>query len=210
MDPEWQVDVISMSFGYYDKPGMRHSIIEDSIEKVKRGRKDSILFLASAGDSWERRRDFPASHKDVIPIYAGDSKGVFLWSNPAHTGKKLGAFGADIPSSIVNEIKDHFPEVDLGAGTSIATVIAAGIVAMMLSYVKALPSLMKNVGFEGVCAKLFTKKGMEHMLQAMSLTRNVAEHFINPIWYWGEKENDMDVWVSICGAIDQMNNEATK
>jgi hypothetical protein len=167
LDPEWNVDVISMSFGYYDQPGMRHSMIEDAIEKVKQGRKDSILFLASAGNSWQRRRDFPASHKDVIPIYAGDSKGVFLWSNPAHTGKgpeKLGTYGTDIPPSIVNEVKDYFPEADFSAGTSIATAIAAGIVALTLSYVAALPALLKSSGAEEVCAKLYTKKGMEHLL----------------------------------------------
>lgn len=207
LDPEWNVDIISMSFGYFDKPGMSHTIIEEAIEKVKKGRKDKILFLASAGNSWLRRRDFPASHKDVIPIYAGDSNGVFLESNPAHTGKKLGTYGKEIPSSIVDEVKNHFPEADLSAGTSIATAIAAGIVAMMLSYAAALPTLMKNNGFEEVCAKLFTKKGMEHMLEAMSLTRDNEEYFISPIWYWGEKEKDMDVLVSICAAIEQMNKQ---
>jgi hypothetical protein len=207
LNPEWNVDIISMSFGYFDKPGMSHTIIEEAIEKVKKGRKDKILFIASAGNTWSRRRDFPASHKDVIPIYAGDSKGIFLESNPAHTGKKLGTYGKDIPSSIVDVVKNHFPEADLGAGTSIAAAIAAGIVAMMLSYAAALPSLMKNNGFEEVCAKLFTKKGMEHMLEAMSLTRHDAEHFISPTWYWGEKENDVELLVSICGAIEQMNKQ---
>jgi Subtilase family len=211
LDPEWNVDVISMSFGYYEKPGMRHSMIENAIERVKQGRRDSILFLASAGNLWNRRRDFPASHKDVIPIYAGNSKGVFLDSNPAHTGKgpeKLGTYGTDIPPSIVNEVKDHFPEADLSAGTSIATAIAAGIVAMTLSYISALPALLKLGGAEEVCANLFTKKGMEHMLQTMSLSSAYREHFINPIWFWGEKEKDMELWVSICAAIEKMNNAA--
>jgi CRISPR/Cas system CMR-associated protein Cmr5 small subunit len=64
---------------------------------------------------------------------------------------------------------------------------------MMLSYAAALPTLMKNNGFEAICAKLFTKRGMEHMLEAMSLTRHDAEHSINPIWYWGEKGRDMEL-----------------
>jgi len=196
-----------MSFGYFDKPGKSHTIIEEAIEMVKKDRKDKILFLASAGNSWSQRRGFPASHKDVIPIYAGDSKGVFLKSNPAYTGKKLGTYGKDIPSSIVDEVKNHFPEADLSAGTSIATAIAAGIVAMILSYAAALPSLIKNNGFEEVFAKLLTKKGMEHMLEAMSLTRHDAQHFISPTWYWGEKENDMELLVSICWAIEQMNKQ---
>jgi hypothetical protein len=197
-----------MSFGYFDKPGMSHTIIEDAIEKVRKGRKDKILFLASAGNSWDRRRDFPASHKDVIPIYAGDSKGVFLKSNPAHKGKKLGTYGKDIPLSIIKEVKDHFPEVDLSAGTSIATAIAAGIVAMMLSYAAALPALMKNDEFEEAFVKLWTKEGMEHMLKAMSQTRNDEEHFISPIWFWREKKNDTQLLFSIIGAIEQMNKQS--
>lgn len=35
LDPEWNVDIISMSLGYYDKPGMSHTMIEEAIEKVK-------------------------------------------------------------------------------------------------------------------------------------------------------------------------------
>ncbi|KAH8707478.1 S8 family peptidase [Phaeosphaeriaceae sp. PMI808] len=209
LDPEWNVDIISMSFGYYDKPGMSHAIIEEAIEKVKKGRKDKVLFLASAGNTWSQRPNFPASHEDVIPIYAGDSKGVFLNSNPAHKGKKLATYGSDIPSSIVQEVSTHFPKADFGAGTSIATAIAAGIVALMLSYAIALPSLIKNE-FEEVCAKLFTKKGMEHMLEAMSLTRHESEHFISPIWYWGEKQKDMELLTSICGAIEQMKKQLSE
>ena len=199
-----------MSFGYYDKPGMSHAIIEEAIEKVKKGRKDKVLFLASAGNTWSQRPNFPASHEDVIPIYAGNSKGVFLDLNPAHKGKKLATYGSDIPSSIVQEVSTHFPKADFGAGTSIATAIAAGIVALMLSYATALPSLMKDNRFEEVCAKLFTKKGMEHMLEAMSLTRRESEHFISPIWYWGEKQKDMELLISICGAIEQMNKQPSE
>lgn len=205
LDPKWNVDIVSMSFGYFDKPGMSHTIIEEAIEKVKKGRKGKILFLASAGNSSKRREDFPASHKDVISIYAGDSEGVFLKKSPAHSGKKLGTYGKDIPSSIVDEVKECFPDADLSSGTSIATAIAAGIVAMMLSYAEALTSLMGRNAVEEICAKLFTKKGMEHMLEAMSPPCNNKEHFINPIWFWGENDKDMDIFLSICAAIGQIN-----
>ena len=210
LDPEWKVDVISMSFGFPDKPGKTCAVISDAIEKVRKDRDGSVLFLASAGNSWERRKDFPASHKDVIPIYAADSKGDFLWSNPTHTGKgpkKLGTYGTNIPPSIIKEIQDYFPKADLSAGTSIATAIAAGIVAMTLSYIAALPSLLKFKGSEEVCAKLYMKKGMEQMLHAMSLRTGYRQQFINPIWFWGEKEKDMQVFVSVCGVLEEMNNE---
>jgi len=177
--------VISMSFEYHNELVTGYDIIDDAIHRVKRGRKDSILFLASAGNLWEQNMGFPAKHADVIPIYAGDSKGDFLWSNPAHTWKgliKLGTYGTDIPLSIVNEVQSHFPKADFSAGTSIATAIAVGIVAMTLSYVAALPALFNESGYKELFAKLYTKKGMELMLQTMSLTYKYPDHFINPVW----------------------------
>jgi len=78
---------------------------------------------------------------------------------------------------------------------------------MTLSYVAALPPLLKFNGSEEVCAKLYTKKGMKQMLHAMSLSTGYRQQFINPIWFWGRKEKDVDVFVSICGAVEEMNNE---
>lgn len=199
-----------MSFGFPRKSNKIYPVISDTIEKVSKKREGSVLFLASAGNSWERMRDFPASHQDVIPIYAGDSKGQFLESTPTQTGKgpkKLGTYGTNIPPTITKEISDFFPKADLGAGTSIATAIAAGIVAMTLSYIAALPSIFKCTQFEQECAKLYTKKGMEQMLYNMSLQTNFRQHFINPVWFWGQKERDFDVWVSICEAVGRMNEE---
>ena len=199
-----------MSFGFPNKTGKAYLVISDAIEKVRTERKDSVLFLASAGNSWERKRDFPASHQDVIPIYAGNSKGEFLGSTPTQTGKgpkKLGTYGTDIPLDITKEVSVHFPKADLGAGTSIATAIAAGIVAMTLSYIAALPLMLGLPKIEQVCANLYTKKGMEQMLYTMSLQMSYRQQFINPVWFWGQKEQDLDFFVSICSAVERMNEE---
>ncbi|EXU99024.1 peptidase S8 family protein [Metarhizium robertsii] len=210
LDPDWNVDIISMSFGFPNKPGVKHAVISDAIDKIKKDRNDSVLFLASAGNSWERRVDFPASHQEVIPIYAADATGAFLRSNPARAGKgseKLGTYGTDIPTSILEEIQEAFPKAALSAGTSLATAIAAGIVAMMLSYIEAVPALLQLRGFQEVCAKLYTKRGMENMLHVMSLTTGYRQQFINPVHFWGEKKTDVDVFISICSAVEKMNNE---
>ena len=199
-----------MSFGFPNKSGKTYPVISDAIEKVRQERKGSVLFLASAGNSWERKRDFPASHQDVIPIYAGNSKGEFLGSTPTQTGKgpkKLGTYGTDIPPAITEEVSVPFPKADLSAGTSIATAIAAGIVAMTLSYIAVLPSMLKVTGLEQVCANLYTKKGMEQMLYSMSLQTNYRQQFINPVWFWGQKQQDCDFVVSICSAVEKMNEE---
>lgn len=197
-----------MSFGFPSKPGRTHTAISDAIEKVRKERNGSVLFLASAGNSWERRKDFPANHEDVISIYAADSRGAFLWSNPTQTGKgpmKLGTYGSDIPSSIIEEVQDHFPKADFSAGTSIANAIAAGIVAMMLLYFEALPSLLNFKGAEEACSTLYTKKGMQQMLHAMSLNTGYRQQFINPVWFWGEKGKDKQMFYAVCSVFEEMN-----
>lgn len=194
-----------MSFGFPYKPNETYPVISDAIGKVGKSRKGSVLFLASAGNSWERMRDFPASHQDVIPIYAGDPKGRFLESTPTQIGRgpeKFGTYGTNIPPTVMEEVRALFPKADLSTGTSIVTAIAAGIVAMTLSYIAALPSMLGCAQFEQVCAKLHTKKGMEQMLYAISLPTNNRQHFINPISFWGRKQRDCDIWVSICSAVE--------
>jgi hypothetical protein len=169
-----------------------------------------VVFLAAAGNCWERGKDFPASDRNVIPIYAANSKGEFLWSNATNTGKgsaKLCTYGTDIPTSIIKEIQDHFPETDLSAGSSIATAIAAGIVAITLSHLATLPSLLDLRGSEDVCAQLCTKRGMEKMLHAMSLSIGYQQQFIHPTWFWGKKTKDFDIFVSICRIVEELNEE---
>lgn len=199
-----------MSFGFPRQSNKTYPVISDAIEKVRKKREGSVLFLASAGNSWERIRDFPASHQDVIPIYAGYSNGQFLESTPTQTGEgpeKLGTYGTNIPPTITKEVSDFFPKADLGAGTSIATAIAAGIVAMTLSYIAALPSLLDLTQFEQEFAKLYTKKGMEQMLYKMSLQTNSRQNFINPVSFWGQHREDLDVLISVCCALGRMNEE---
>lgn len=210
LDPEWEADLITMSFSFTGKSERRSEIISESLSKVTKQRKDTVLFFASAGNSWDRTKEFPTCHENVIPIYAADAQGKFLASNPSHLGKgpeKLGAYGTDVPPFITQEIQERFPGADLSPGTSISTAIAAGIIAMTLSYVAALPSLLEVRGFDEICAKLYTQRGMKQMIRAMSLSTGYRQHFVNPIWYWGEKRKDVEMFVSICRVVHQMNED---
>lgn len=121
-----------------------------------------MLLLVSAGNSWDGKRDFLANHQDVILIYASNSKGEFLGLTLTQTSKgleKLGTYGIDIPPYITEEVSVLFPKTDLSAGTSIATAIVVGIVTITLSYIAALPSMLKVMGFEYLFSNLYTKKG---------------------------------------------------
>ncbi|GAW27214.1 putative S8 family [Rosellinia necatrix] len=207
LDPEWKADIISMSFGVPNERKKEYKAISDAIDKVTKERDGSVLFFAAAGNSGIRQENFPASHEHVISIYATNSDGDFLGSNPSqpHDGPKLlGAYGTDIPSFIKEEIQTPFPKADLSAGSSIATAIAAGVAAMMLSYVAALPTLLNFKSAETECAKLHTKNGMQQMLYVMSALKGHKHCFINPIGFWGEKGKDMEVFTAVCAAVDQI------
>ncbi|KAI0515128.1 S8 family peptidase [Xylaria bambusicola] len=209
LGPEWKADIISMSFGMSNERKQKCRNISDAIDKVTKERDGSVLFFAAAGNQGIRKENFPASHGDVISIYATNSEGAFLDSNPSQSDdgpKLLGTYGAEIPPSITDEIRTHFPDADLSAGSSIATAIAAGIAAMMLSYVAALPSLLNYTPFETVCAKLHTRSGMQQMLYSMSVLKGYKHYFINPIGFWGERKKDLELLTTVCAAVDKIND----
>ncbi|KAI1742163.1 S8 family peptidase [Xylaria scruposa] len=209
LDPEWKADIISMSFGMPHERKKECKAISDAIDKVTKERDGSVLFFAAAGNSSIKKENFPASHEDVISIYATNSDGAFLESNPSQPEdgpKLLGTYGTDIPSFIMGEIQTKFPEADLSAGSSIATAIAAGIAAMILSHAAALPSLLNFKPAETECAKLHTKNGMQQMLYVMSAFKGNRHYFINPIGFWGEKKQEMEVFTAICRAVAQIQD----
>lgn len=189
-----------MSFGFSKRRGTGSKRISEAIARVTREREDAILFFASAGNSWDERENFPASHRDVISIYAADASRRPSEFNPSRIDKRseqLYSCGDDIPLYILDDIHERFPKAELQAGTSIATAVAAGVAATTLSYVSALPTLLGNKGFEEACALIFTKRGMEHMLHKMRSVMSHGQHFINPILFWRERPRAMDVWVTI-------------
>ncbi|RAO64679.1 uncharacterized protein BHQ10_000691 [Talaromyces amestolkiae] len=197
----WKADVVSMSFSF-PKPSVA---ISSAIESVMRKSEKPIIFLGSAGNSSSDRGEaFPARHPDVIPIYATDHQGAFLRSNPTRSGdgpRVLGTYGDNIPELIYAEMKQFFPLGDFSPGTSVSTAVAAGIVAMMLSYSAALPALIQATLFEEILEKLRTPKGMTNMLRVMSQNTDHRGDFVNPIRFWSDKSKDKEVFLAICKAL---------
>jgi len=194
-----------MSFSF---PKLR-TAISDAIESVRTKREKSIIFLAGAGNSSSDRGEaFPAHHPHVISIYATDYQGAFLKSNPTRSGngsRVLGTYGDNLPDSILDEMKKFFPKGDFSPGTSVATAVAAGIVAMMLSYTAALPGLVQAKLFKEPLEKLKTTKGMTNMLRKMSQNTDHRGDFVNPVRFWGEKSEDKEVFLAVCQAIADIN-----
>jgi hypothetical protein len=179
--------------------------ISDAIESVSKRREQSIIFLASAGNSSSDRGEaFPAHDPRVISIYATDYQGTFLKSNPTRSGdgpRVLGTYGDNVPNSTLNEMKRFFPNGVFSPGTSVATAVAAGIVATMLSYSAALPVLVQVYHFADILEKLKTAKGIASLLRVMSQNTDHRGDFVNPIRFWSDKSKDKDVFVAICKAL---------
>lgn len=190
-----------MSFSF---PGSSTSI-SDVIDRVVKKRENKVIFLASAGNSSsDRGEGFPARHPYVIPIYATDYQGTFLRSNPTRSGdgpRVLGTYGDNLPEFILEEMKTLFPGGDFGPGTSVATAIAAGIVAMMLSYSAALPVLVQAKLFEETLENLKTPKGMKSLLRVMSQNTDYRRDSVNPVRFWSDKSKDKEVFLAICKAL---------
>jgi hypothetical protein len=200
---EWKVDVISMSFGF---PKYSQSI-SDAIHDVKRSREGAIVFLASAGNDVDRSEAYPACDPSVISMYAAKSTGVFLETNPMPSDgdekprRLLGTYGDDVPEAVLAELRAQYKQGDFGAGTSVATAVAAGIVGLMLAYAALIPHVLFGCGAEGVYSDLKTTHGMRHMLFGMAKSRNVPQYFINPVLFWSYLSDDSNMFRRMCKAL---------
>ncbi|KAH8194218.1 hypothetical protein TruAng_011615 [Truncatella angustata] len=190
---EWEVDVISMSFGFpkFSQP------ISDAIHDVRKAREDAIIFLASAGNNVNRTEAYPACDPSVISMYATESTGTFLKTNPPpseDSRRLLGTFGDNIPDAVLAELRARFLQGDFSAGTSVATAVAAGVVGLMLAYAALVPHVLSGCGAEGVYSDLKTTNGMRHMLFGMAKSWNALQHFINPILFWSYRSDDSSMY----------------
>ena len=117
---ELDVDIINMSFGLTDYK--KFDPLEDA---MKRAKKAEIIVVAAAGNLGDERRTYPASDKYVVSVAAasqGDDLATF-----SSRGKwvRLAAPGVDIVSSVPGGYAQW-------AGTSMATPVATGALAVLL------------------------------------------------------------------------------
>ncbi|RMZ91634.1 hypothetical protein DV736_g1131, partial [Chaetothyriales sp. CBS 134916] len=190
---EWEVDVISMSFGF---PKFSQSI-SDAIRDVRKTREAAIVFLASAGNDVNCAEAYPACDPSVISMYAAESTGAFLKTNsmPSEESRRsLGTYGDNVPGAVLAELRQRFAQGDFSAGTSVATAVAAGIVGLMLAYAALVSHELRKFGAERVYSDLKTTEGMRHMLFGMAKSCNELQYFINPIRFWSYKSDDLSMF----------------
>ncbi|KAF2963179.1 hypothetical protein GQX73_g10399 [Xylaria multiplex] len=120
---EWNVDIISMSFGYYDQ----NDEIDSAIDRAFKANK--LLFAAASNEGGNRGRSRPAKSLGVICVHACDGKGNKGGMNPSPVKRdfNFSTLGVAIESRWKGQTVYK-------SGTSFATPVAAGIAANVLEF----------------------------------------------------------------------------
>jgi hypothetical protein len=127
---EWDVDFVSMSFGF---PRHVEKIRESIDDAVHRKRGTITFFAAASNDGFNSREMFPANLGGaVIPIRGTNRSGAFEPEfNPPRSSEEpvFGTLGKDVVSDWIGSEPQRSQ-----SGCSVATPIAVGLATMMLDY----------------------------------------------------------------------------
>jgi hypothetical protein len=180
-----------MSFGFEEA----HFSISEAIMKALIARRNAVLFFAAAANYGLNSEElFPARDRCVISIRATNAQGQFQDFNPpVNPGETLalGTLGLDVPSEGLGDTDEV-----CRTGTSVATVIAVGLAAIMLGYVE------KNAArpnYHDIRHKVRHQAGMLAVFRALGQPApNREELYVAP-WALGEL-NEEDRWAFLTAA----------
>ncbi|KAL4874978.1 hypothetical protein BJY04DRAFT_211654 [Aspergillus karnatakaensis] len=129
---QWKVDIISMSFGIREY----HELMSTAISKASN--KRTLLFAAASNDGANFGRAFPAQYPSVFCIHSTDGNGNPSDFNPtaSETDVNFSLLGEHVVSHWPAGLNGHNQIVNVKSGTSVATPIAAGLAAAVLSFVR--------------------------------------------------------------------------
>ena len=130
----WQVDIITMSFGFLDEKEPGCSELGAAILRAHASR---VLMFAAASNvgAHGAAPAFPARLSNVFCIYSGDGMGNCARTNPtAHRYRyNFLTLGEAVESAWPKALSEN-PWTKRKSGTSFATPIAAGIATFLLPY----------------------------------------------------------------------------
>ncbi|KAI0860261.1 hypothetical protein F4860DRAFT_504119 [Xylaria cubensis] len=173
---EWKVDIISMSFGIREYNEAIKTAISNALHS------QTLLFAAASNDGANLGRAFPAKYPSVFCIHSTDGNGNPSAFNPTADDK-------DVNFSLLGEhVSSHWPigmngcdqPVNAMSGTSVATPIAAGLAASILSFVRQQEQHM-TPGSESLGPWLKDVHSMDAVLKHMvRQTRGAGYDYITP------------------------------
>lgn len=117
--------------------------LERAIGAASTARNKALILLASAGNSASETDSSPARLDTVMSIHATNPYGHFLHSSSQQSNYgpvALGTYGDGLPREFLSELCSKHPHA-AQPGSSIATAVAAGVCATMLSYVDGLSEM---------------------------------------------------------------------
>ena len=142
----------------------------------------TLIFAAASNDGANLGRAFPAKYPSVFCIHATDGNGNPSAFNPTADDK-------DVNFSLLGEqVESHWPagkgghdqSVNVMSGTSVATPIAAGLAASLLSFVRQQEPCLA-VGVESLSQWLKDVHAMDAVLKNMVRgTRGAGYDYITP------------------------------
>ncbi|KAM0210275.1 hypothetical protein ACHAQD_010791 [Fusarium lateritium] len=129
---QWRVDIISMSFGIREY----HELMSLAVSNALNSR--TLLFAAASNDGANLARAFPAQYPSVFCIHSTDGNGNPSAFNPtaSETDVNFSLLGESVSSHWPAGLNGHPQSVNVMSGTSVATPIAAGLAASVLSFVR--------------------------------------------------------------------------
>ncbi|KAM0227188.1 hypothetical protein ACHAPO_011725 [Fusarium lateritium] len=133
---EWQVDIISMSFGWPSSDFDGHEALEAAIDKAYS--KKVLMFAAAANSGGRLSRAYPASSPHVICVHSTDALGNASDFSPTADPNSINiaTVGECVESAWLSSLCDssNYDCVKSRSGTSYAAPIVAGIAGFLLQY----------------------------------------------------------------------------
>ncbi|UPK98149.1 hypothetical protein LCI18_009084 [Fusarium solani-melongenae] len=130
---EWKVDIVTMPFGIREHNEPMTAAVVNALYCGK-----TLMFAAVSNDRENLGRAFPAKYPGVFCIHSTDGNGnPSAFSPTAHERDvDFSLLGENVSSHWPFGKKGHHQHVKAMSGTSVATPIAAGLAATVLSFVR--------------------------------------------------------------------------
>ncbi|RSM17130.1 hypothetical protein CDV31_004023 [Fusarium ambrosium] len=182
----WDVDIVTMSFGFNTRITAIEKMIGDVIGKRRNEGRDILFFAAANNDGLNSREMFPASDLNVISVRGTNHTGKPLQEyNPSPWPQKVGhscfgTLGKDVPYDCADRCSQK-------SGCSVATPILAGIMATIIQYVgyvAASNDLLQN--------RVRTRDGIQQVMGHMadSVPGNPRYKYVAPWKFFQRTEEE--------------------